>query len=133
MSAQMYDSITYEEKDYWLAATPLEEHFAANPALRPKFVGFNSACARGYVAKWEIRDQRLCLVGMDMILETDAAFDSLFPDGVVFAGWVSGELTCPYGGLLKYDHAGFARTLEHELILSVENGILKSARVKDNV
>ena len=130
MSAQMYDNITYEGKDYWLAAAPLEEYFAAAPARRPKFGGFNSACARGYVAKWEVRDMRLYLVGMDMILETDATFDSLFPEGVAFAGWVSGDLSCPYGKLLKYDHAGFARTLEHELILSVENGIVRSAREK---
>jgi hypothetical protein len=46
---------------------------------------------------------------------------------------VSGDLACPYGGLAKYDHAGFARKLEHELILSIEKGIFKSARVKDNV
>jgi hypothetical protein len=130
----MYDRIVYEGREYGLAATPLEAHFAVKPELRPKFVGFNSGCARGYVARWEIRGDRLYLVGMDMIRKTDETFSSLFPDGEegIFADWVSGELPCPYGGLMKYDHAGFARKLEHELILSIENGIFKSARVKNN-
>jgi hypothetical protein len=130
----MYDRIIYEGKEYGLAATPLEGRFASSPALRPKFAGFNSACTRGYVARWEIRGDRLCLVGMDMICKTDATFASMFPDGDrgVFADWVSGELPCPWGALVRYDHAGFARTLEHELILSIENGVLRSARVKEN-
>jgi hypothetical protein len=130
----MYDKIVYEEKEYWLAAVPLETYFAAHRDLRPKFEGFNSGCMRGYVARWEVREGRLYLVGMEMICQTDATFESLFPDGKdgVFAGWVSGELVCPYGGLVKYEHAGFARTLEHELILSVKDGVVGSARIKDN-
>jgi hypothetical protein len=72
---------------------------------------------------------------MEMICRTDATFASLFPDGGdggVFAGWVSGDLACPYGELVKYDHAGFARKLEHELILSFRDGVLETARVQDN-
>jgi hypothetical protein len=130
----MYDRIVYNGEEYELAAMPLEVYFAANPALRPKFAGFNSACTRGYVARWEIRGGRLYLVGMEMIRETGATFLLLFPggEGGVFADWVSGELVCPYGGLVEYKHAGFARKLEHELLLSVEDGVLKSAREKDN-
>jgi hypothetical protein len=131
----MFDRIVWGGRAYWLAAAPLQDYFYAHPDLRPKFLGFNSACKRGYVAQWEIRKDRLYLVGMEMICQTDATFASLFPGGEegVFADWVSGDLTCPYGNLVKYEHAGFARTLEHELILSVENGILRLARVKDNL
>ena len=50
----------------------------------------------------------------------------------MFAGWVSGDLKCPYGKMLKYDHAGFSSVREHELILTFENGILKSERRVDN-
>jgi hypothetical protein len=135
LSAQLYDRIVYDGKEYGLAAAPLEAYFAANPTLRPKFIGFNSACTRGYTARWEFRDGgRLYLVGMDMVCKTDATFDSLFPDGKdgVFAEWVSKELVCPYGALVKYDHAGFARKQEHELLLSVKNGVLESAKVRDN-
>ena len=71
---------------------------------------------------------------MDMVLQTDATFESVFPeagDGM-FADWVSGDLVCPYGKMLKYDHAGFASVREHELILTFERGILKSERRVDN-
>jgi hypothetical protein len=132
----MFDKIAYEGQDYWLAAVPLETYFTANPGLRPQFSGFNTACMRGYIARWEIRDGRLFLTGMEMVRPTDATFASLFPgkeEEGVFADWVSGELTCPYGGLVKYRHAGFARTLEHEMILSIENGVFKSAKVKHNL
>jgi hypothetical protein len=136
VSAQFFDKIVYEGREYGLAVLPLETYFTARPELRPRFSDFNSACMRGYVARWEVRGDRLFLAGMEMIRRTDATFASLFPgmetEGV-FAGWVSGKLTCPYGNLVKYDHAGFARTLEHELILSVENGLVRSAKVKDNV
>jgi hypothetical protein len=134
LSAQLYDKIVYEGQEYGLAAAPLEACFAANPILRPKFTGFNSACTRGYIARWEFRGGRLYLVGMDMVCKTDATFDSLFPGGKdgVFAEWVSEELVCPCGALVKYEHAGFARKLEHELLLSVKNGVLESAKIRDN-
>jgi hypothetical protein len=135
MSAQMQDKIKYEGKDYGLAAMPLEGYFAAHPELRPKFRTFNSGCMRGYIARWEIRAERLYLMGMDMLCDTDATFGSLFPEAGgagVFASWVSGDLSCPYGKPLRYDHAAFGGKAEYELVLSLENGVFKSARIKDN-
>jgi hypothetical protein len=134
LSAQYYDGIVYEGADYGLAATPLEDYFKAHADARPKFTSFNTACMRGYIARWEVRGEKLYLVGMDMKRETDATFESIFPDARdgMFAGWVSGDLVCPYGKKLRYDHAGFARKMEHELILTFEKGILKSARRVDN-
>jgi hypothetical protein len=130
----MYDKITYEGADYGLAATPLEAFFKANPEKRPNFKSFNSGCMRGYVAKWEVRTGKLYLVGMEMLRATEATFKSIFPDagGGIFADWVSGELACPYGKMLRYDHAGFARKMERELILAVEAGKVVSTRTKDN-
>jgi hypothetical protein len=130
----MYDKLKYEGLDYGLAATPLEEYFRANPDRRPVFDGFNSGCRRGYVARWEIRDARLFLVGMDMACDTASTFSSVFPearDGV-FAGWVNGDFVCPYGKLVYYDHAGFERKQEHELVMSIENGVLKKVEKRDN-
>ncbi|MDR2175063.1 MAG: hypothetical protein LBO82_03890 [Synergistaceae bacterium] len=135
MSAQRQDRIRYEGNDYGLAAAPLEPYFAARPELRPKFRTFDTGCMRGYIARWEIRGERLYLTGMDMVCETDATFASLFPEAGgegIFASWVGGDLVCPRGKLLKYDHAGFGGQTESELILSLENGVLKSVRTKNN-
>jgi hypothetical protein len=130
----MYEKIRYEGADYGLAAMPLEEYFNANSSRRPGFTGFNTGCMRGYLARWEVRDKKLYLVGMDMVLHTDATFESVFPDARdgMFADWVSGDLVCPYGKMLRYDYAGFTSVREHELILSFEKGILKSAKRVDN-
>jgi hypothetical protein len=130
----MYEKIKYDGAEYGLAAMPLEKYFKANPSRRPKFNGFNTGCMRGYLARWEVREDKLYLVGMDMVLRTDATFTSVFPDARdgLFADWVDGDLICPYGKLLRYDHAGFASTREHELILTFEKGILKSAKKVDN-
>jgi hypothetical protein len=131
----MYDKIIYEGKDYGLAAAPLEYYFSANAELRPNFTSFNSGCMRGYVGRWEIRGDRLYLVGMDMVRETASTFASIFPDACdgIFADWVSGDLVCPHGKLVKYDHAGFQSKREHELILTIESGVLKSTAARDNV
>ena len=95
MSAQFYDGIMYEGANYGLAATPLEDYFKAHADARPKFTSFNTACMRGYVARWEVRGDKLFLVGMDMKCETDATYGSMFPDARdgMFADWVSGDLS----------------------------------------
>ncbi|MDR1943466.1 MAG: hypothetical protein LBQ19_01450 [Synergistaceae bacterium] len=134
MSAQMNDRIKYKGSDYGLAATPLENYFSDNPELRPKFAGFNSACRRGYVARWEIIGEKLRLVGMDMVLQTDATFESLFPDAGegVFADWVSGELPCHHGKYFRRNALDFSPVPEFTLTLEVENGVVKSTNDRKN-
>jgi hypothetical protein len=124
----------YDGAEYGLAATPLGDFFKKNPDRAPRFTSFNSGCRRGYVALWEARGGKLYLVGMDMKCQTESTFRSIFPEAEdgLFADWVSGELVCPYGKLISYDHAGFARKKEHELILTVERGVILSAATKDN-
>lgn len=130
MSAQMYDKIVVDGREHWLAATPLEVYFKRYPEKRPVFKSFNSGCMRGYVALWEVRGDMLYLTGVQMINETDSSFASIFPDvdDGVFAEWVSGELRCTSGKLIKADNAGFASTREFERLLSIESGIVLSSR-----
>mgnify|MGYP003624008833 CR=1 FL=1 len=135
MSAQRYDRIRYDGTEYNLAATPLEQYFALHPERRPAFRGFDTGCMRGYVAEWAVRECRLYLVGMRMVMLTDATFESLFPDAVadgLFAGWVSGDLKGPHGELVQSVHAGFGSVWERELCLSFEDGVLKGAEDKRN-
>jgi hypothetical protein len=135
LSAQIYDRIIYEGVNYQFAATPLEDYFTVNPDLRPLFRTFDTSCMRGYVAQWEVRGSRLYLVGMEMKCKTESTYESIFPDagGGLLADWVSGGLSCPYGKIMKYDHAGFERKHDHELILSFANGVLTGAEKRSNV
>jgi hypothetical protein len=134
LPAQIYDRIIYEGIDYQLASTPLEDYFTLKPALRPIFRTFDTSCMRGYVAQWEVRDSRLYLSGIEMKCKTDSTYGSIFPDagGGFFAGWVSGDLSCPYGKLMEYNE-GFGRKHDHELILSFTNGVLTGAEKRSNV
>jgi hypothetical protein len=132
MTAQMNDRIKYKGSNYSLAVTPLENFFSENPESRPKFTGFNSGCMRGYIARWEIRDEKLYLVGMDMMLQTAATFGSIFPGGDIFADWVSGDLPCHYGKYFRRNALDFNPIPEFTLTLEVENGVVKSASDRKN-
>lgn len=135
MSAQMHDKIWFEGKSYPLAATPLGGYFKQNPDARPVYTSMDSGCARGYVAEWEIRADKLYLTGMEMICRTDSTFASIFPSAStegVFADWVSALLVCPHGELIRYDHAGFASVYEFELLFSVENGLVMRTEKRKN-
>ena len=135
MSAQMHDKILYDGTEYLLAATPLEGYFDSHPERRPKFHGFNTACMRGYVAKWTVRDGRLYLVDVEMLIPTDATYASIFPDAAadgVFADWVSGDFKCPHGAMLRSVHAGFDSVWERELHMSFQNGLLTSVEDRRN-
>lgn len=132
MSAQMYDLLTYDGKQYGVAATPLEDYFGAYPHLRPKFTSVNSGCWRGYTALWEVRDDKLWLVGMKMICDTTSTFESIFPAGAMFASWVGGKLVCPYGRIVRADNAAFSTVREFELELTLEDGVVKSVNEKVN-
>jgi hypothetical protein len=130
----MYDRIIYEGAEYGLAAAPLGAFFKENPERAPRFNSFSAGCRRGYAARWEVRDNKIYLVGMDMVCETESTFQSIFPgagDGL-FAYWISGELVCSRGKMVSYDHAGFARKREYELTLTAERGTVVSSTTRDN-
>ena len=131
----MCDRLRYRDADYYLAATPLEDYFASHPGLRPSFQGFHTGCARGYIGEWAVRDDRLYLTGMCMMLTTDATFGTLFADAGesgLFAHWVSGDLKCPRGKVVKSVHAGFGSTWEEELHLFFEEGVLLAVEERQN-
>lgn len=135
MSAQMCDKIRYEGTEHYLAATPLEDYFVLHPEVRPVFQGFHSGCMRGYIAEWAIREKRLYLTDIRMMLSTTATFASLFPEAAsegVFADWVTGNLKCPHGRIVKSVHAGFDSIWEEELHLFLENGLLTGLEKRQN-
>ena len=52
--------------------------------------GIRTSCYRGYVATWEIREDRILLVRID-------GHPSCYPDEPIFADWLSGGLIVPRG------------------------------------
>lgn len=77
---------------------------------------------RGYVGTWEIKDDKLYLVGGPHGME--------YP---VFADWVNQEIHIWNGPELEYVHAGFGSVYEEDVYFSVEKGVITGGRKESNV
>lgn len=64
----------------------------------------------------------------------DANLGTIFPGFPerVFAHWYSGTLRIPKGKMLEYEHMGYASTYERDLFITLEKGIVKGTRIKQN-
>ena len=105
---------------------PLESYFAMS-GHHPKFRWKHSAHWRGYLGSWEIRNDRLYLIGLSGTLMdgTKVCLDTLFPGFAerVFAHWFSGRLRLGRGDIVHYEHMGFASRYAVEVFLDVERGV----------
>lgn len=135
MTAQASERLFMNGQKVRLCELPLNAYFALT-GIAPKFRAETSACWRGYVASWEIKDSRLYLIDIAGAYEdgSPATLESLFPGFPkrVFAHWYSGTLRVPQGEQLKYVHMGWASTYERDLLIDVEEGVVKELRVKQN-
>ena len=118
-----------------MASEPLADYFEFGGA-RPQFLVQSSALWRGYVGTWEIRDNRLYLIGITAKLadDSEANLESVFPGYPerVFAHWYSGEIRLPQGELLEYVHMGFGSRYHADIILRLERGRLVSNELRTN-
>lgn len=78
----------------------------------------NTSCYRGYVATWEIRDDRLLLVKVD-------GYPGFYPDDPLPAEWVSGLLVVPRGDFLFPQKRGILGELYPEyLAIRIDHGLV---------
>jgi hypothetical protein len=149
-TAQAPDVLIYNGKIYDLYSNPLEDFYRANKSKRPKFwVAPNvmsSGNWRGYVATWEIIDDKLYLTKIDSWFcrsSTQAKngcrrvtlrdlFGTNVIDGKVFASWFSDKLQAPDGKQLKYVHSGYASIYERDMFFDVEAGKIVKQETIDN-
>jgi hypothetical protein len=85
----------------------------------------STACWRGYVGTWQVRDGRLFLVAL-------AGSYALIGSEPLFADWFTGVLRVPAGRELEDVHMGFGSVYEEELHLRVEEGVVTASRKVDN-
>lgn len=135
MTAQAAESLLLDGQEVHLCEMPLNAYFALT-GVSPKFQVETTACWRGYVGSWEIIDSRLYLVDIGGRYEDGSpiTLKSLFPgfSHRVFAHWYSGTLRVPQGELLKYRHMGWASTFERDLLIDVDEGVIKGMLVQNN-
>jgi len=155
MSAQILDNIIFEGENMGISSNdmttnvplpnlPIEEGLVEKVAKAPhsstsnenkdlrqiaremrEYQYLSSACRRGYIGSWEIKDNKLYL------LDIKGSFKINAPTPL-FADWFSGEILVVSGEIIKYIHLGFLRKYEFEREINIENGIVKNIKFIDN-
>ena len=135
MTAQVSETLWYEGKEHAMCSEPLSDYFDLS-GKRPKFAEMDTSCWRGYVGEWEIRDERLYLIGLEarLVNGEEAKLESIFPGfpDRVFAHWYSGTIRIPEGKLLDYVHMGYESVFERDVFMTFEKGVLVDKRIRVN-
>lgn len=139
MTAQASEMILIDGIEQSLCTEPLEYYFGM-AQHRPDFDANCTAIHRGYIATWQILNDRLYLIDIDGEISTGidsstkVTINDLFPGYTerVFAHWYSGELRIPQGELLHYVHGGYASSYEQDLFIKIVHGIVISQRTQVN-
>ena len=132
MTAQAPDILLYRGKKLALCEQILYPYLRRlRKSRRPDFVAPSTACWRGYIATWEVRDDILHLVELDGWLRlpddvVQATIATALPwvKGSLPATWFSGWIRCPEGRLLDYVHAGYSSLYERDRSFFFEEGKL---------
>lgn len=136
MTAQVADHLTFQGQEYRLFAEPLSLWLNKRRNRNIRFQQISTACWRGYVARWEVLDDRLFLVNISGHFQDgrELSVAELFPDSpeLVFANWVTGTARCPFGPRLKYVHIDYLSIYKNDLILRFQEGVLMEYRTVKN-
>lgn len=135
MTAQFPERLLYEGKEHSMCEEPLSVYFQLS-GIYPDLADVSTALWRKYVGSWEIRNDRLYLVGFEATNAdgSQADLETLFPGFPerVFAHWYSGTLRLPEGKLLNYVHMGYSSTYERDRLISIRLGKVDSVKVRIN-
>ena len=133
MTIQAADILSFNGKKTTLATEPLKPYLETRKDVN--FIYKTTALVRGYIGRWEIKNNKLYLVSLLGFIENNEQVDLnyLFPNQTeVFASWYSGEIRIPEGELLKKINLGYASVFEKDRILTFEKGILIDETFKKN-
>ena len=141
MCIQFSENLFYQGEWHNVYTTPLEEYFDRNNN-RPDLKPCNTALMRGYVADWEIADDKLYLTGVEGYLEKlnvvfgvhePLTLQHIFPEAKekVWAQWYSGTLICPKGKRLTTVFVG-KPWKEYDLLIEVKNGVVQASTLRKN-
>ena len=150
-TAQEPDYFRIGDLEYELYSNPLEQILNRSPSDGLRFwiapLTGSSGNSRGYLATWEISDEKLYLLEIDSwfcgpgfddhpkgcrrvtlidILGQNAG------EGRQFAGWYTGQLRIPEGRQLLYVHSGYHSVYERDLIFNVKAGKITARETVDN-
>jgi hypothetical protein len=137
-TAQIPDILIYQGKKYNLNSNPLEPYFELHPDKRPQ-EGFSTALWRGYIATFEITDNKLYLIDISILASKDSlgkyihyrksVKDQVFPgQEKIVIDWFTGLLVVPDGRLKHYVHMGYASTYSKYILIELNKGLFIQER-----
>ncbi len=135
MTAQAHEKLLYEGEQVSMSfCPPLPED---NPRLievnpdeinhnNPKnFLIRSTACWRGYIGSWEVKNGKFYLTGI-------TGRYKITGETPIFAEWFSGVIRIPKGEQLHYVHMGFGTVYEKEIHVKIEKGVVTKIKEIDN-
>ena len=133
MTAQASEILIYKGLEFQILSEPLEDYLRNYNNL-PPFEFTSTGCWRGYIGKWEIKNDKLFLVGLEAnTLFGSTNLDYLFPNKTeVFADWFNGELKIAHGEMIEYSHRGHFSIYEQSICLQFINGLIVDQKIIDN-
>jgi hypothetical protein len=136
-TAQQGDKLVLNGKTYTIYTNPLSPFLEKNPGRIPQSNIRSTSLWRGYVASWQVKDDRLVLTDIAILQKVTKPGDSGFSSelvsvmSTVFPGqkevpadWFTGHIIVPDGKLVEYVHMGYASMYEKYVILRVEHGLV---------
>jgi hypothetical protein len=128
-TGQQGELVIYKGDTLTMLSEPLETYLRnheprekLHPALGN---GSSTALWRGYVGLWRIDDGRLLLVDVYAFGDTTQSIKKfIFKNQKedVFVDWFSGELIVGKGKVIRYNHGGYDRSYEQEIVVAVLSG-----------
>jgi len=139
-TGQIPDYMIYKGDTVAIFSNPLEQYFeqVGKRELIDFFGCGSTACWRGYIAIWELKNDSLFLRQITSCHKDcgyeikDADLKKMFGKENVFANWFTGEIIIPQGEQVQYIHMGYASIYERELHISFKNGIKRNERTVSN-
>ncbi len=132
MTAQIHERLIFEGQPASMTAFPNipvgheRIHINSDEEARQSTAPvFSTACWRGYVGSWEIKEGRLYLTAIEGRFK-------LLGDEALWADWFSGTLVVPRGKMLQYVHMGFESVYEEQLLIRVEKGLVSEVTRVNN-
>ena len=133
MTIQAADILSFNGKKTTIATEPLKPYLETRSDVG--FIYKTTALVRGYIGRWEIKNNKLFLVSLLGFVENNEQVDLnyLFPNQTeVFAKWYTGDIRIPEGELLKKINLGYASVFEKDRFLTFKEGILIRETIKNN-
>lgn len=126
MTSQISEKLIFKDQNVNMTCEPLKEYLVEKSI---NFPFINTACWRGYIGSWEIRNNKLYLISIDDFSDEGISLHNIFSDYTdepYHFKQFSGEISFVEGERLEYFHGGFGGVYEYQTQLTFREGCLTS-------